>query len=67
MNLWYGRTVVLCQSAALHANRVHRPSSERIWDPTEPRRNAIACEQAAGEASARQWPQSVCMDGCLMR
>ena len=31
----------------------------------EPGRNAVAGEQAAGEASAGQWPRSVCMDGCL--
>jgi hypothetical protein len=54
MILGCGRTVVPRQVAAVRADRVHRRSSEGIWTLTEPGRNAIAGEQAAGEVSAGQ-------------
>ena len=66
MILGCGRIVVPLQVAAVRADRVHRRSSEGIWIFTEPGRNDIAGERAAGEVSAGQRPESVCMDGCLM-
>ena len=58
------------RSAAVRADRVHRLSSRACGAAvslTEPGRNAIAGEQATGEASAGQRPQSVCMDGFLKK
>ena len=65
MILGCGRTVVPCQFRGTLLLYVHRRSSEGVWTLTEPGRNAIAGEQAAGEVPAGQRPQSVCMDGCL--
>ena len=69
MILGCGRTVVPCQfrgTLRLCVRIGCIAAVQRAYGFfTEPGRNAIAGEQAAGEVSAGQRPQSVRMDGCL--
>ena len=68
MILGCGRTVVPCQFRGTLWPPVRIECIAAVQRPcvtlTEPGRNAIAGQQAAGEVSAGQRLRSVCMDGC---
>jgi hypothetical protein len=69
MILGCGRIVVPCQfrgTLQLCAQIERIAAAQRSCGTlSEPGRNTIAGEQAAGEVSAGQQLRSVCMDGCL--